>query len=47
LQSFPENYKMHNQIDDKGNDFFSYKQFGNSLNLEVVKIVEKELLSKY
>jgi DNA (cytosine-5)-methyltransferase 1 len=47
LQSFPENYKMHNYFCGSQNDFYTYKQFGNSVNLDVVKIVETELLENY
>jgi DNA (cytosine-5)-methyltransferase 1 len=41
LQSFPENYKF---ID---NDFITLKQLGNSVNVDVVHIVCKNLLNKF
>jgi len=39
LQSFPESFIINN------NDFFAYKQFGNSLNIEIVKYYAKQLLN--
>ena len=39
LQSFPDNYKLNDNINQ------SYKQFGNSVNVEVVKYVAKILLN--
>lgn len=45
LQSFPENYKLYNEISKDNNEFYSYKQLGNSLNLNVVKVVEEQLLN--
>lgn len=45
LQSFPETYKLYNELDKNHNHFYSYKQLGNSLNLKVVEIVEQELLN--
>jgi DNA (cytosine-5)-methyltransferase 1 len=47
LQSFPEDYKMHNEIVHTDNDFYTYKQFGNSLNLIIAKMVERELIENY
>lgn len=45
LQSFPEKYKLYNEINSKKNsNYYSYKQLGNSLNLDIVSIVERELL---
>jgi DNA (cytosine-5)-methyltransferase 1 len=40
LQSFPESFKLH------ANDKLAYKQFGNSVNVEVVKFVMETVLSK-
>lgn len=45
LQSFPENYKLYDEINKDNNKFYSYKQLGNSLNLNVVKVVEEQLLN--
>ena len=45
LQSFPENYKLYNEISKDNNKFYSYKQLGNALNLNVVKAVEEQLLN--
>ena len=41
LQSFPENFKLHE------NDKISYKQFGNSVNVDVIHYVIKNVLQSY
>ena len=41
LQSFPDNFKLHE------NKQVSYKQFGNAVNVEVVKHVMKLILDNY
>ncbi|QEH62018.1 DNA (cytosine-5)-methyltransferase 1 [Spiroplasma chinense] len=44
LQSFPKNYRIFNEISEDRKDFFSYKQFGNSVNVKVVSYIQEELL---
>lgn len=47
LQSFPKSFKLFNQINDHHrSDYYSYKQFGNSVNVEVVYRIIKELLNE-
>lgn len=41
LQSFPEDFKPHEK------DNVAYKQFGNSVNVEVIKLVIKKVLNVY
>jgi DNA (cytosine-5)-methyltransferase 1 len=47
LQSFPDKYKTHKEITGSPNDFYSYKQFGNSINIYVVNKIIAELLERY
>ncbi|MBD5423241.1 MAG: DNA (cytosine-5-)-methyltransferase [Mycoplasma sp.] len=47
LQSFPKKFKMFNEIKENNNDFYSYKQFGNSVNIEIVKMIQEYMLKKY
>lgn len=49
LQSFPKEYKIYNEINinKKNNDFYSYKQFGNSVNCFIVSLIQEQLLKKY
>lgn len=47
LQSFPKEYKIYNEIDKNNNDFYSYKQFGNSVNISIVSYIQEYLLEKY
>lgn len=46
LQSFPKEYKIYNEINTnkKNNDFYSYKQFGNSVNCFIVSLIQEQLL---
>ncbi|MBQ9312228.1 MAG: DNA (cytosine-5-)-methyltransferase [Bacteroidales bacterium] len=39
LQSFPDSFKIHE------NDRIAYKQFGNSVNIEVIKLFAKHMLA--
>lgn len=48
LQSFPKKFKLFNQISNKANaDYCTYKQLGNSINIEIVSIILKELILMY
>lgn len=48
LQSFPSDYKIYNQINNsKNNDFETYKQFGNSVNIKIVSIIQKQLMEYF
>ncbi|AXF96533.1 DNA (cytosine-5-)-methyltransferase [Spiroplasma phoeniceum] len=47
LQSFPKNYKIYSEIEDNYNDFYSYKQFGNSVNISIVSFIQEYLLNNY
>jgi len=48
LQSFPSNYKIYNEIENSiNNDFESYKQFGNSVNIKIVSMIQKYLLEYF
>lgn len=41
LQSFPDSFKLHS------NDKVAYKQFGNAVNVDVIKTVAKQVLDLY
>lgn len=47
LQCFPDDYKLHNEIDPENKDFYSYKQFGNSVNVSIVSYIQEYLLKHY
>lgn len=47
LQSFPKSYKIYNHIEKNKNDFYSYKQFGNSVNISIVSFIQEYLLRHY
>ncbi|WP_342252184.1 DNA (cytosine-5-)-methyltransferase [Spiroplasma endosymbiont of Amphibalanus improvisus] len=47
LQSFPKTFKLHNELNTSNDDYYSYKQFGNSVNVEIIKIIQKTLLDNY
>ncbi|MGL5520153.1 MAG: DNA (cytosine-5-)-methyltransferase [Metamycoplasmataceae bacterium] len=44
LQNFPNKYKLYSDLNSENKDFYSYKQLGNSINVEVVSTILKELL---
>lgn len=44
IQSFPIHFKLHNQIVKESNDYFSYKQLGNSVNIYLVFLILEKLL---
>ncbi|QHX35755.1 DNA (cytosine-5)-methyltransferase 1 [Spiroplasma sp. TIUS-1] len=46
LQSFPTDYKNYVDIEKNSNNFYAYKQFGNSVNVEIVSIIQQELIKK-
>ncbi|WP_341492018.1 DNA (cytosine-5-)-methyltransferase [Mesomycoplasma ovipneumoniae] len=47
LQSFPSDFKIYNEIVVNGNDYYSYKQFGNSVNIEIISAIQQFLLERY
>lgn len=47
LQSFPKTFKTNSEISDSNNDFYSYKQFGNSINVKVISEIIERLMTKY
>lgn len=47
LQSFPKSFKIHNEITNSNNTFYSYKQFGNAVNVEIVSYIQEMLLKNY
>lgn len=47
LQNFPKNYKIYSDIKCENNDFHSYKQFGNSVNVLIVSYIQETLLKNY
>lgn len=47
LQSFPKDYKLYNEIQSKNKDFYSYKQFGNSVNVSIISHIQEYLLKNY
>ncbi len=46
LQSFPASFKTHSDI-TKNNVYYSYKQFGNSVNVKIVEFIQNYLLKNY
>nr|WP_255473584.1 DNA (cytosine-5-)-methyltransferase [Mycoplasma sp. NEAQ87857] len=45
IQSFPKSFHTHSDIsNDSRSDYYSYKQFGNAINVKVVEAVLEELL---
>lgn len=45
LQSFPKSFKIFSDINsDKKADFYSYKQFGNSINVDIVSKIQEYIL---
>lgn len=46
LQSYPPEYKTYIEIDGNCNDFYAYKQFGNSVNVDVVSLIQQELMKQ-
>lgn len=49
LQSFPDDFKNFSELntDNPKSDFYSFKQFGNSVNVHLVSLIIKEFLEKY
>ena len=48
LQSFPKNFKTYSDISSKNNaDYYSYKQFGNSINVDIVYMIILEMIKTY
>ena len=47
LQNFPRDYKIYNEISKNNSDFYSYKQFGNSINVSIVSLLQEHLLNNY
>lgn len=47
LQNFPRDYKIYSEIKKDNKDFYSYKQFGNSVNVFIVSFIQEYLLNNY
>ncbi|BAC44766.1 DNA (cytosine-5-)-methyltransferase [Malacoplasma penetrans] len=47
LQSFPEDFKIYSDLSKNNNDFYSYKQFGNSINVKIASYIQEYLLKNY